>query len=124
MRHALTFFFTLLGFAALAQTLQPIQIQTIDTSKFVVEYIPIATAQKNVDAKLVQVNKQLEQVEKQMAELVKRRDELILQKVTLEFADAQLDQAAAAPASQSVETPAPTTPPPAKKSTKKKKTKN
>lgn len=98
MKKLLAVLFALGAFAAAtAQKTQPIQIQTIDTSVYVVEYIPLATAQKNVAAQLAQVDKQLTTVEKQMADLLKKRDELMKQKATLEFAQKQLDQAAAAP---------------------------
>ncbi len=97
MKNTFTTLFALLAFCAIGQKVQPIQIQTIDTTTYVVEYIPIATAQKNVDAQLVQVDKQLATVEKQMADLLKKRDELMKQKAALEFMDKQLAQAADAP---------------------------
>lgn len=97
MKNILTLLFTLLAFCAIGQKVQPIQIQTIDTSTYVVEYIPLATAQKNVDAQLVQVNKQLETVERQMADLLKKRDELMKQKAALELVQKQLAQAANTP---------------------------
>ena len=95
MKKKLTLFTLLLSFlcSVSAQKPQAIQIQTIDTSTYVVEYIPIATAQANVSAQLVQVDKQIQTVEKQISELVKKRDQLTAQKAGLELILKQLDQA-------------------------------
>lgn len=108
-----------------AQKIKPVQVQTIDTTVYVVEYIPIGIAQANVDRQLVQVNKQIEQVEKQLAEQVKKRDELMKQKAALEMIASQLDQAATTPpppAATESKTTAPATS--TKKAKKAKKAKN
>lgn len=99
MKKKLSLLSTLLVFCAAlgAQKPQPIQIQTVNDSVFVVEYIPLPVAQKNVAAQLAQVDKQLAQVEKQLADLLKKRDDLMRQKTALEFAQKQLDAAATAP---------------------------
>lgn len=103
-----------------AQKPRAVQIQTIDTSKYVVEYVPLPIAQKNVSAQLAQVNKQLESVEKQIAELVKKRDGLMQQKAALEMLQTQLDQAAAIPVAIETKEPAPVKPPESEKPPKKK----
>lgn len=115
------FLFVSLIYHCSAQKPQPIQIETVSDSTYVVQYVPIATAQKNVSAQQVQVNKQLETTEKQIAELIKKRDDLKRQQMALDFAAAQLDQAAAPPTA--AKTPTPVTTPPAaeKKATPKKK---
>jgi len=122
MKQIIAYFATIFLLCNLsAQKPRPVQIQTIDTSKYVVEYVPIEVAQKNVDAQLAQVNKQIETVEKQMAELVKKRDELKTQQAALEYLSAQLKQAATAPAPPtSVPQSAPQTAPETKKPKKKK----
>lgn len=118
MKKLLTLITALFSLCILsAQKPKPVQIQTVDTSKYVVEYVPLETAQKNVNAQLVQVNKQLEGVEKQMAELVKKRDDLMKQKAALEYLQLQLNQAANTP----VQPPAPAPPQPTKSAEKPKK---
>lgn len=117
------YFFLLFLFfclAANAQKPQPIQVQTVNDSLYVVEFIPIAKAQASINTQLTQVNKQIESLDKQIAELVARRDRLITQQKALSIADAQLDKAASQPAisTQSTLPPAATAPPP--KPTKKK----
>lgn len=127
MKKLLIFFLTIFALCSLsAQKPVPIQIETVNDSQYVVQYVPIATAQKNVSAQQVQVNKQLETTEKQITELIKKRDDLKRQQMALDFAAAQLDQAAAAPptaAKSAAKTPTPATTPPAteKKATPKKK---
>lgn len=108
------------------QQIQPIQVQTIDTSTYVVEYIPIAEAQANVEKQIQKVDAQLSKVEKQMADLLKQRDQLMAQKTALEIVQKQLAEAAATPpAPASAPQSAPTQPPPSEKpKTKKKKSKN
>lgn len=101
--------FTLLLCIAAAYGQKPIQIQTVDSNTFVVEYIPIADAQANVQKQLVQTEKQLAQVDKQISELVAKRDALIKQQAALKYLDAQLTQATTTPTSKTA--PAPTTPP-------------
>lgn len=126
MKHIL-FLFLLLSTLATAQKPQPIQVQTINDSVYVVEFIPISKAQANVDAQLTQVNKQIETVDKQIADLVAKRDKLVTQQKALTFAAGQLDKAATAPqtsTSTKSATPASdTTAPPAKPAKKKPKPK-
>lgn len=100
-----------------AQKPKTVQIQTFDTAKYVVEYIPLNVAQANVDAQLVQVDKQIETIEKQIADAVKKRDALLQQKAALEYLQNQLDQAAATPPAPVKSAPEPT---PEKTSKKKK----
>jgi TolA-binding protein len=120
MKHALTLLFSMLLLCTLAaQKPQPVQIQTIDTSTYVVEYVPIATAQANVNAQLVQVDKQIQTVEKQIAELVKKRDQLMQQQAALTLIDKQLDQAAATPPPPVKTGPQTAPPPQAEKKVKK-----
>lgn len=123
MKNILATLFTLLACVLYAQTPKPIQIQTIDSSKFVVEYIPIADAQANVEKQLAATEKQLSKVEKDIAELVSKRDALVKQQAALKYLNAQLDQAAksAAPPPPPVKTPET---PPAEKTKKPKKSKN
>ena len=123
MKKLLAQFFFFLAFAAFGQTPQPIQIQTVNDSTYVVEYIPLSVAQKNVSAQITQVDKQLQQVEKQMADLLKKRDELMKQKAALEYAQKQLNQAATTPPPSTSTQSAPPTEPPKTKD-KKPKTKN
>lgn len=124
MKQILAYFATLFLLCNLsAQQPKPVQIETIGDSAFVVQYVPVSTAQKNVTAQLTQTDKQIEVTEKQIAELVKKRDELLRQKAGLEYASVQLAQAAnapkkAAPAKQQSTT---TTPPPQADKPKKKK---
>jgi len=123
MKGILTTLFTLLIFlcSLSAQKPQPVQIQTNETGTYVVEYVPIATAQAGVDAQIVQVDKQLTVVEKQMADLLKKRDQLMTQKAVLELIDKQLEQAATTPPPPPTKSAEPeTTPPPAKKPKKNK----
>jgi len=108
-----------------AQKPLPIQTALIDSTVYVVEFIPMGVAQKNIAAQLVQVNKQIETVEKQMADLLKKRDDLMKQKSVLEFAQKQLDEAAKTEAATKAMTaPAPPPPAPEKKTAKPKKPKN
>lgn len=120
MKHVLSIsafaFFS--AFALTAQKPQPIQIQTVNDSVYVVEYVPLSVAQKGVAAQIVQVQKQLATVEKQMAELIKRQDELLKQEAALKFAQQQLAAAAVPPPPPPVKT-TPTPPTPAKKKAKK-----
>jgi len=120
MKYILFLFTLLLSTLATAQKPQPVQVQTINDSVYVVEFIPIAKAQANVTAQLAQVNKQIETVDKQIADLVAKRDKLVTQQKALSIADAQLDKAASQPAisTQATLPPAATAPPP--KPTKKK----
>lgn len=97
MKKILTLFTLLLTLSAAAQKVQPIQIQTVNDSVYVVEYVPLSVAQKGVAAQLAQVDKQLSQVEKQLAEMLKKRDQLLKEKAGLEFAQKQLAQAATTP---------------------------
>ncbi len=120
MKRILTFFAVILALSATAQKVQPIQIQTVNDSVYVVEYVPLSVAQKGVAAQLVQVDKQLSTVEKQMAELIKKRDELLKQEAALKFAQQQLANAAVPPPPPPVKT-TPTPPTPAKKKAKKQK---
>ncbi len=116
MKKLLLLSFTLLlsSLAALSQKVQPIQIQVIDTSKYVVEYVPLATAQANVAKQLDAVNQELEKVDKQQVALQRRHDQLIVQKAALTAAQTQLDKAAAAPVTETQSAPAePIGPPPA-----------
>lgn len=126
MKNFLIFIPALLFVCTLsAQKIQPIQIQTIDTSVFVVEYIPIATAQADVDKQLEQVDKQLEQVDKQIGVLVQKRDELTKRKASLEFVGKQLEQAATTPPPPAATESKATAPPKSTKKAKKaKKAKN
>lgn len=125
MRLFFTFLISLFFLCNLfAQKPRPVQIQTVDSSTFVVEYIPIEEAKKNVDAQLAQSEKQLQNIEKQIAELLKKRDQVMAQKSSLEYLKKQLDQATimAPPAVKSPDkapTP-PATEKPAKKPKKKK----
>lgn len=121
MKHITAFFAALFVLCNLSAQHGTITIETIDTSKFVVEYVPIATAQKNVAAQLTQVTKQLETVDKQIADLMKKRDELLRQKTGLEFAQKQLDKAAAMPVPKKASSPTTPPPPPPKKSKSRKK---
>lgn len=121
MKKLLTLLFTLFAFCASAQKVQPIQIQTIDTTTYVVDYIPLATAQANVNAKIKQVDAQLAQVDAEIAKLVKRRDELITQKAALELVQKQLAQADTTPPPPVQQSAAPQSEPP---KTKKPKAKN
>ena len=99
------------------QAVQPIQIQTIDTSTYVVEYIPLATAQANVKKQIEQTDKQIAKIESEIAKLVAQRDKLMQQKAALEVVAKQLDEAAAPPppATQSATDPKKTTKPKKKK---------
>lgn len=117
MKGIITFFGVILGLSAWAQ--RPISIQTVDSATYVVEYIPIADAQKNVNAQMVQVEKQLSNVDKQIAELVAKRDQLLQQQAALTVISKQLDQANATPPPPVQEAP-PTTPPGTEKPQKKK----
>lgn len=128
MKKKLSLLFTLLFFVGIvaAQKPQPLQIQTVNDSTYVVEYIPLPVAQKNVSAQLAQVDKQLAQVEKQMADLLKKRDDLMKQKAALEYAQKQLDAAAITPpppATSTQSAPATTAPPAEKPKTKSQKPK-
>ena len=97
MKHLFSIIFTLFAFCAIGQKVQPIQIQTIDTTTYVVDYIPLSTAQANVSKQLKQVDAQIAQVDAEIAKLMKKRDELITQKAALELVQKQLDQAATTP---------------------------
>ena len=124
MKYILFLFTLFFSIAAMAQKPQPVQVQTINDSVYVVEFIPIAKAQANVNAQLAQVNKQIETVDKQIADLVAKRDKLVTQQKARTVVDAQLDKAAAAPpadaGTKSAPPPAATTPAPAKTTKKKK----
>lgn len=125
MKYILSILAITFAFALSAQKPQPIQTALIDSNVYVVELIPVETAQRNVAAQLVQVNKQLETVEKQMAELVKKRDDLIKQQSILLFAQKQLDEAATTQSAvQSATAPPPPTEPEKKTAKPKKKPKN
>ena len=131
MKYILSFFLIIAALCTLAaQKPQPVQIQTVDTSKYVVEYVPIAVAQKNVDTELADVTKQIETLNKQILTATKRRDELVARQKALEILDKQLAAAAAAPVpksttAQPAPAPAPTQPPkPPKKAKAKAKKKN
>lgn len=119
MKRILTFFAIILALSATAQKVQPIQIQTVNDSVYVVEYVPLSVAQKGVAAQLVQVDKQLSTVEKQIAELIKKRDDLLKQEAALKFAQQQLDAAAVPPPPPPPVKTTPTPPTPAKKKVKK-----
>lgn len=124
MKKKLTTLFTLLiAFlcSLSAQKPQPLQIQTVNDSTYVVEYIPLPVAQKNVAAQLTQVDKQLQTVDRQIADLVKKRDELMKQQAALQFAQKQLDQAAAPPPPPPAKTAPATAQPPKEKKAKGKK---
>lgn len=125
MKNTLLFplFTLLITFCAAAQKVQPIQIQNINDSTYVVEYVPIATAQANVNAQLAQVDKQIASIDKQIADLVARRDKLVVQQKALTVAQAQLNYAASAtPPPTSTKSAEPTTPPAPVKRPKKTKT--
>lgn len=102
MKILLAFVFFPIALSAFCQKVQPIQIQTIDTAKYVIEYTPLAAARQNVNSQIAQVDKQLQQttlllnnLETQMADLLKKQNELIKQKTELEYAQKQINQAAA-----------------------------
>lgn len=105
-----------------AQQPRPISIQTVDSSTYVVEYIPIKEATKNVNAQLAQVDKQLQTVDKQIAELVKKRDGLMQQQAALLMLQKQFEQAGTTPPPPIKEAPTPPSSP--KKKPKKEKGKN
>ena len=123
MKKTLTLFTLLLYVCTLAAQVQPkpVQIQTIDSSQFVVEYIPLDVAQKNVAAQLVQTDKQIATVEKQIADLVKKRDDLMAQKAALEYLQRQLNQADKTPPPPVQQSAPQAADPPKEKKTPKKK---
>jgi len=123
MKNKLTLFTLLFSLCSLSAQVKPLPIQTamIDSSIYVVELIPLKTAQKNVDAQLVQVNKQIETAEKQIAELVAKRDQLKKQQAALEFAQKELKEAATTESAKKQMSPAQ---PPPSESKKTKKQKN
>lgn len=124
MKKELATLFTILLFLCTisAQEPRPISIQTVDSSTYVVEYIPIEEAAKNVNAQLVQVDKQLQTVDKQIAELVKKRDGLMQQQAALLMLQKQFEQAGTTPPPPIKEAPTPPSSP--KKKPKKEKGKN
>lgn len=102
---------------------QKIQVETINDSMYVVQLIPVETARKNISSQITQVDKQLDYIDRQISDLEKKRHEAQKQKTALEFADAQLTQAAAAPSTTKPVTTPPATekkPAPKKKVPKKK----
>jgi len=118
MKSIFTFFLIVAGLSAFCQKPQPVQIQTVENETYVVEYVPIDVAQKNIAAQLAQVDKDLKTVDSQIAQLVKTRDELMKQQAALQYMQSQLNQAAATtpPADAAPQT----APPPEKKKVKKK----
>ena len=126
MKKILFSLFTLiLCVAAAAQKPQPVQIQTINDSVYVVEYVPISVAQANVNAQQAQIDKELARVDKQIADLIAKHEKLVAQQKALAVVDAQLDKAAAPPPSTGTKSEPPATTPtktkPAKKPKKPKK---
>lgn len=123
MKRTLTLFTLLINFLCTlsAQVApKPVQVQTIDSSQYVVEYIPLDVAQANIAAQLTQVDKQLTTVDKQIAELVKKRDDLMQQQAALEYLQKQLDAADKTPPPPVQQSAPQTAPPPEPKKVKKK----
>lgn len=127
MKNTLLFALILMCVTVAAQKPQPVQIQTVNDSVYIVEYVPIAVAQANVDAQQAQVDKELARVDKQIADLIAKHEKLIAQQKALAVVDTQLQKAATPPPSTGTKsapvttTPTETKPP---KKPKKQKSKN